>query len=133
MASGSFCGPNQCRIPIVFANGGLKSSFKALGDHKSCHSELRILISLSCDTKILIRIKNWWSNSGVDLVVLLHDSRCLCKWRPQSVVQHPLGGHSLYFGWRVGIVYTHSLGDRPRGSHSDLTYLTYLLVDFPAG
>ena len=31
--------------------------------------------------------RNWWSNSGVGLVVWLHDSHCLCKWRPQSVVQ----------------------------------------------
>ena len=39
----SFC----CRIHILFANWCLESSFKTLGDQKSCYSELRILIS-SC-------------------------------------------------------------------------------------
>ena len=41
----SFC----CSILILFANAGLKSSFKAVGP--------------SCNTKILIRIKIGWSSS----------------------------------------------------------------------
>ena len=28
--------------------------------------------------------------------------------------------HSICLGWRVGIVYTHSLGDRPRDRHDNL-------------
>ena len=148
----------RCTILIVFAKGGLKLSFKALGGHTNCYSELRILISCrhrcpkfsfaskaggqarlltwsfrctilivfakwtpkavaqslrwpqkllflakdsywlpSCDTKILIRIEKWWSNSGVDLVVSLHHSHCLCKWRPQRVVQYPSVAPKLLF------------------------------------
>ena len=36
--------------------------------------------------------------------------------------------HSICYGWRVGIVYTHPHGDRPRGRHSDLT-LPYLTLN----
>ena len=35
----------------------------------------------------LILIKNWRSNSVVELVISLHDSHCFCKWRPKAVVQ----------------------------------------------
>ena len=41
----------------------------------------------SCDTKILIRIKIQWSNSGFDLVVLLYDSHSCANGCLELIVQ----------------------------------------------
>ena len=38
--------------------------------------------------------------------------------------------HSICLGWRVGIVYTHPHGDRPRGRHSHLTFPYLKLVEY---
>ena len=55
---------------------------------KKRYSELRILISCRHGwPKFWFASKSWWLNSGVDPVVLLHDSHSFCKWRPKSVVQ----------------------------------------------
>ena len=172
-------GPNQCRILIVFATGGLKLSFKALGGHKNCYSELRILISCrhGCPkfwfaSKIggQTRVLTWsfcctilvaFANGGlsVPLNILKWLQSCYSERRiligrrhvtPEFWFASKFSGqtqvltwsfcctiliafqvslHSLCYGWRVGIVYTHSFGDRPRGRQNNLT-LPYLKLGY---
>ena len=171
-----------CTSLIVFANGGLKLSFKASGGHKNCHSELRILSSLRRATPKFwlaskiggqTRVLTWsfcctilvaFANGGlsVSLNILKWLQSCYSERRiligrrhvtPKFWFASKFSGqtqvltwsfcctiliafqvslHSLCYGWRVGIVYTDSFGDRPRGRHSDLTwpYLTlpYLIL-----
>ena len=147
MLAWSFC----CTILIAFANGGLRVSFNILRWPQLLFRAKDSHWSPSCDTKILIRIKIQWSNSGVDLVVLLYDSHscangclelivqvtrrlkschselrvlyCICgtesSWPKASryhCIPYVMGG-----GWELFI---HIRGDRNRGTHSNLTYLT---------
>ena len=91
------CGPNQCRILIVFATGGLKLSFNAAGGHKNCYSERRILISCRHGCP-----KFWFaSKTGGQTRVLTWSFRCTTycfgKWRPKSVVQSLRWPHTLPF------------------------------------
>ena len=132
---GSFRGPNRCRFLIDFASGSLKSSLKALGDHSSCYSELRILIRYR-----QVRPKfEFASKFGGQARVLTWSFCCTIltvfangdlKLSLTSLGGLKLSLHSLCLGWRVGIVYTHSFGDRPRGKHNDLTlpYLKLVLI-----
>ena len=99
----------------------------------------------ACYTKILIRIEVRWSNSTQRAAVHTHPA----EFQTQRAAFHTQRAafthngrpsthdrtskelpctraskyhlHSICYGWRVGIVYTHPHDDRPRGRHSDLT------------
>ena len=97
-----------CTILVAFANVGLKVSLNILRWLQNCYSERRILIGRR-HTKILIRIKIQWSNSGVDLVVLLYDSHSCANGCLELIVQgtrrHTCHSELRILYWHSCIIY----------------------------
>ena len=114
----SFC----CTILVAFANGGLSVPLNILKWLQSCYSERRILIGRRHVTP-----KFWFASKFSGQTQVLTWSFC-CT----ILIAFQVSLHSLCYGWRVGIVYTHSFGDRPRGRQNNLTLpqirLFYLMI-----
>ena len=65
--------------------------------HKKCYSELRILISCRHGWPNFWFASKLVANIGCWLVASSRYSCCLCKWRLQSVAQHPLVAPKVLF------------------------------------